>query len=87
LYLRASPRLFGSHLQLALEWPFESHNFGSSYQFQPRSGLCLPRPLTRCMKKPRLKWNLETIVGLLIFAILGLYYVVLLFLFLLVKYL
>jgi hypothetical protein len=39
------------------------------------------------MKKPRLKWNLETVIGLLIFAILGLYYVVLLFLFLLVKYL
>jgi len=39
------------------------------------------------MKKPNIKWNFETIVGLLIFLILGLYYVVLLLLFLLVKYL
>jgi hypothetical protein len=39
------------------------------------------------MKKPGFKWNVETVVGLAIFAILGLYYVVLLFLFLLIKYL
>ena len=39
------------------------------------------------MKKPKLKWNFETIVGLIIFGILSLYYVVLLFLFLLIKYL
>lgn len=39
------------------------------------------------MKKPKIKWNFETVVGLVIFLILGLYYVVLLFLFLLVKYL
>jgi hypothetical protein len=39
------------------------------------------------MKKPRLNWNFETVVGLAIFGILGLYYVVLLFLFLLIKYL
>lgn len=39
------------------------------------------------MKKPKLKWNFETIFGLIIFGILGLYYVVLLFLFLLIKYL
>ncbi len=39
------------------------------------------------MKKPKLKWNFETIFGLIIFGILGCYYVVLLFLFLLIKYL
>jgi len=39
------------------------------------------------MKKPKLKWNFETIFGLFIFGILGLYYVVLFFLFLLIKYL
>jgi hypothetical protein len=39
------------------------------------------------MKKRKLKWNFETIVGLIIFAVLGLYYVVLLFLFWLIKYL
>jgi hypothetical protein len=39
------------------------------------------------MKKPKIKWNFETVVGFMIFLILGLYYVVLLFLFLLVKYL
>jgi len=39
------------------------------------------------MKKPKFKWNFETIIGLAILAILGLYWVVLLFLFLLVKYL
>jgi len=39
------------------------------------------------MKKPKLKWNFETVFGLIIFGILGCYYVVLLFLFLLIKYL
>jgi hypothetical protein len=39
------------------------------------------------MKKPKLKWNFETIFGLIIFGILGCYYIVLLFLFLLIKYL
>lgn len=39
------------------------------------------------MKKPKLKWNLETIFGLIIFGILALYYVVLFFLFLVIKYL
>jgi len=39
------------------------------------------------MKKPKIKWNFERVIGLLIFLILGFYYVVLLFLFLLVKYL
>jgi len=38
------------------------------------------------MKKPKFKWNFETIVGFAILLILGSYYVVLLFLFLLVKY-
>lgn len=38
------------------------------------------------MKKPKMKWNFETIFGLVIIGILGLYYVFLFFLFLLVKY-
>ncbi len=33
-----------------------------------------------------MKWNFETILGLVIIGILGLYYVFLFFLFLLVKY-
>ncbi len=39
------------------------------------------------MKKLKLKWNFETIIGIAILAILGLYWVILFFLFLLVKYL
>jgi hypothetical protein len=43
-----------------------------------------PKPL---MRKPKFKWNFETILGVTILAILGFYYVILFFLFLLVKYL
>jgi hypothetical protein len=39
------------------------------------------------MRKPKFKWNFETILGVTILAILGFYYVILFFLFLLVKYL
>jgi hypothetical protein len=38
------------------------------------------------MKKPRIKWNFEMVFGVLIFLVLGLYYVVLFGLFLFVKY-
>jgi len=39
------------------------------------------------MKKRKLKWNFETVIAIIIFVILGLYYVVLLFLFWLIKFL
>ncbi|PYV45908.1 MAG: hypothetical protein DMG06_00625 [Acidobacteria bacterium] len=41
----------------------------------------------RFMKKPKIKWNFEMVFGLFILLVLGLYYVILFFLFLLVKYL
>jgi len=39
------------------------------------------------MTKPKIRWNFEKVVGLIIIGILGLYYVFLFFLFLLIKYL
>ncbi|PYV92553.1 MAG: hypothetical protein DMG05_04230 [Acidobacteria bacterium] len=44
------------------------------------------KPLDRFMK-PKIRWNFEMVLGLLIFLVLGLYYVLLFFLFLLIRYL
>jgi hypothetical protein len=38
------------------------------------------------MKRPKIKWNFEMAFGLLIFLMLGMYYVILFVLFLFVKY-
>lgn len=42
--------------------------------------------MTPLMRKPKIRWNFETVLGVAILLVLGLYYVVLFFLFLLVKY-
>jgi len=38
------------------------------------------------MKTPKIRWNIEMVLGLLIFLVLGLYYVILFVLFLFIKY-
>jgi len=38
------------------------------------------------MKMPKIRWNIEMVLGLLIFLVLGLYYVILFVLFLFIKY-
>ena len=38
------------------------------------------------MKTPKIRWNIEMVLGFLIFLVLGLYYVILFVLFLFIKY-